>query len=120
MKKPRRQQVYVTQEEQDILGDHTIPISVAMIMLDMAHREVLTKRQYILYGEQRRKASLKYREKIKNLQNRKRTYNFWKPEEIEYILTSTDSDLTQAKKLDRSVESIQKKRERERRKRDGH
>lgn len=111
MKHKERVNWDLTEKEISILQNYTITNDAACVMLNLPRRDVLKLRQYYRYTEARKEASQRFREKNKS-DNRK--YNFWKPDEIAYILTSEDTDEEQAKKLKRSVYAIQKKRERER------
>lgn len=105
-----------TPEQEVVLCNLTIPRDIAAIMTDLPCREVTEYRFRIKYKDAINKASKKYRDKRKLRETERlggRQYNYWSPEDIELIMTSTESDDMIAEKLGRTVYSIQKKRERE-------
>jgi len=115
MRKEKQERVY-TPDQLLVLNDLTISRDVASIMTDLPMREISDYRFRIRYKEAISRASKKFRDKRKQQDAERlggRQYDYWTAEDIEYILTSTDSDAEMADKLNRTVYSIQKKRERE-------
>lgn len=105
-----------TADQLHILDDLSIPRDVASMMTDLPEREISDYRFRIRYKKAIHAAAKKFRDKRRLLDNERlggRQYNFWSDEDVEYIMTSTDSDTDMADKLGRTVYSIQKKRERE-------
>ena len=115
MRKDRIERVY-TPEQLMILNDFTITRDSAAIITDLPQREINDYRFRVRYKEAINKAAKRYRDKKKaeNLERLGgRKYDYWTAEDIEYILTSEDTDEEMAIKLGRTTYAIQKKRERE-------
>lgn len=108
----------LSEEDFKIVSDKTIPSDLASVITGIPIEEISKYRYSLRYRSSLREASRRYREKLKK-KRRTRTYGYWTEEEIDYIMYGTDTDVEMAKKLDRSVYSIQKKRERETNKRLG-
>ena len=108
----------LSEEDFEIVADKTIPSDLASLITGIPIEEISKYRYSLKYRSSLREASRRYREKLKK-KRRTRTYSYWTEEEIDYIMYGTDTDVEMAKKLDRSVYSIQKKRERETNKRLG-
>lgn len=115
MRNNRKERKY-TPEQLVVLQNLAIPRDIASMMIDVPEREVSDFRFRIKYKKSILAAAKKYRDQRKLKDEERlggRQYNYWTPEEITYIMTSEDSDVTMAEKLGRTVYSIQKKRERE-------
>lgn len=115
MRKEKQERKY-TPDQLLVLNDLTIDRDVASIMTDLPIREISDYRFRIRYKDSIIRASKKFRDKRKLKDAERlggRQYDYWTPADVEYIMTSTDSDAEMAEKLNRTVYSIQKKRERE-------
>lgn len=108
----------LSKDDLKIVLDTSIPPDVASFMVDMPANTISQYRFRNKYSEGLRKASARFREKMKQQNIEKfgksnACYNYWSAEDIKYIMTSKDPDSVMAEKLNRTVYSIQKKRERE-------
>lgn len=115
MRKEKIERTY-TPEQLQILNDLSITRDIASMLTDLPQREINDYRFRIRYREVINKAAKRYRDKKKaeNLERLGgRKYDYWTAEDIEYILTSEDTDEEMAIKLGRTTYAIQKKRERE-------
>lgn len=117
MRRKRTDYSRLSEEDIRILTNRTVTSDVASFMVDMPAKQVIDYRYRESHREQCKEASKKAREKMKAEHEAlfgtgKRQYDYWRPEEIEYIITSSDSDKKMARKLKRSIQSIQKKRSR--------
>lgn len=115
MKQHIKKKRKLTPEEEKIILDKTISIDMAAIFLDISKADVDHYRQLYLYKEARKRNSNKYKkeEREKNLKKfgkRNACYNFWTAEQINYILTSTETDDKIAEKLNKTVGAIRQKR----------
>lgn len=117
----KRQGRKYTADQLHILNDLSIPRDIASMMTDLPEREISDYRFRLRYKKSIYAAAKKFRDKRKLLDKERlggRRYDYWSDEDVEYIMTSTDSDTEMADKLGRTVYSIQKKRERELKKKD--
>lgn len=98
-----------------VIYDFTISVEMASFMLDIPESYVSSWRHQKKYAANRIAASKRYRDKKKAegiMSQGHKTYDYWSDEDIKYILTSDDTDEEMAKKLGRTICSVQKKRER--------
>ena len=108
----------LSENDMKILMTKAIEADVAGYMINAEPEEVTSMRYRLARKEQLAEASRVFRQKVKteNLQRFGKEhgcYNYWTEEEIEYILTSEDSDKEQALRLNKTVAAVQQKRSRE-------
>lgn len=113
---------HLSDEDIRLLEDETLSHDVVAFMLDKPiymirdyrHRKKFAKS--LKYAQARHRAKVKQRN-IEKFGKRNGCYKFWTQEEIDYLLASQEPDEVIAEKLGRTAHAIQKKRERELRKR---
>ena len=107
-----------SKEDMKIILDTSIPPDVASFMVDAPANTISQYRFRDKYKEGLRRSAARFKEKMRQENLAKfgkpnACYQYWTEEDIKYILESKDTDAAMAKKLNRTVYSIQKKRERE-------
>jgi len=108
----------LSNEDLKIILDHSIPPDVASFMVNVPANTISQYRFRNKYKDSIDKAVARFRAKLKqaNLARFGKSngcYQYWTEEDINYILESSDPDAVMAEKLNRTIYSIQKKRERE-------
>lgn len=112
-----KQRYEITEAQRKIIDDLSLSVDVVAFMCNLPANYIATLRYAIQNTDKRKESIRKYNAKLKK-ENRDKfgkahaCYRYWTAEEIEYIMTSTDTDKEQAEKLNRTRYSIQKKRER--------
>ena len=114
----RKKNIKISNEDMKIILDKSIPPDVAGFMVNLTANQVSQLRFRDKYSESLRKAAYKYREKLRQKDLEKfgkphACYNYWSEADVKYILESKDPDSIMAEKLNKTVSAIQKKRERE-------
>lgn len=101
-----------------LLNDLSLTPDIVSFMINKPKYVVEDYRHRIRFAENRKAASQRYRDKKKKENEEKfgkahGCYDYWSEVEIQYLLNSTEPDEEIAKKLNRTTAAIQKKRERE-------
>lgn len=123
MKKQRKiDKDTMPEKDWEIITDPSIPTDMASFMTGIDADTVSKLRYRQKMRDVNAKASRKYRAKLKKKHiaefgKEHACYDFWSKEEIEMVMNSEESDLVLSEKLNRTVYSIQKKRQRELKKR---
>lgn len=105
----------LSEEDLKIVYDTSISVEMASFMLDIPESYVSSWRHQKKYAASRIAASKRYRDKKKAegiMSHSHQKYSYWSDDDVKYIMTSEDTDEDMAKKLGRTICSIQKKRER--------
>ena len=121
MKKEPRE--VFSEKDKELIVDRTLPVEVAGHIMGLSKAAVIKRRnmQKEKYRKMYARVSQRIRDKMKK-ENEERfsqknaCYSFWKEEEIEYIMTSKEPDREIARKLNKTVYAVQKKRARVRHK----
>ena len=105
----------LTEDDLKVVYDWNIPVEMASFLLDIPECYISSWRHSKKYADNKREASQRYREKKRAegiMSQQHQTYQFWSDADVQYIMTSDDTDEEMAKKLNRTICSVQKKRER--------
>lgn len=105
----------LTETDLKVVYDSSIPVEMASFMLDIPEPYISSWRHAEKFAANRLAASQRYRDKKKAegiMSQAHKTYQFWSEADVQYIMTSEDTDEEMAKKLGRTICSVQKKRER--------
>jgi len=105
----------LTPEQWDMILDPMQDTDMISMVLDIPKYKIENWRHVNKYRDSMREASRRYRNKKKEegiMSKAHSRYNFWKEDEIKYILSSEDSLEQMAIRLGRTICSVQKKLER--------
>lgn len=105
----------LSESDLKVVYDTSISVEMASFMLDIPEPYISSWRHAEKFAANRLAASQRYRDKKKAegiMSQSHKTYQFWSEADVQYIMTSEDTDEEMAKKLGRTICSVQKKRER--------